>query len=262
MANKPMTLIITAASDNIAVQAADTRITWTNRKSSNDLAIKTVIVHCHDAKIAISFTGIAVIDTKRTDEWLAYRLYRAAQKVMTFQEVVQFCARELTAATTRNRPLATIGLTLVFVGLGIPADGRRSSAIAMVSNSQEIDNRPRRTRDVNPVGRAFACSFMSPHVRWYIGMTGAVDGGMSLNAYRKQIERRLTAAKTEDEAKRLLDFLVEVIRKIRRGRFQSVISDQCVGVCITSDYWSHTFFYGKIGTLKRPPYIVKKTNEA
>lgn len=254
-----MTLILTAATDDVAMQVADTRLTREDGKLCNDRTIKTLIVHCHDAKVAISYAGLAHVDRKSVDAWLADRLTRASQSVMTFYELATFCRDQLMTAITRNPALGRVGLTLVFVGLGIPTTGKRSSAIAVVTNCKEMENRPRRVKDVDPQGRAFVRFIMATNVPWYLSMFGAVEETGPLSSYRKHIVKQLEAAKSVAEAKRVLDLLVDVVRKMRLGRYSGVISDQCVAVSITSDFNSHTYFYGSIGSLKRPPIIVRKT---
>lgn len=255
-----MTLILTAATDDVAMSVADTRLTTEDGKLFDDKTIKTLIVHCQDAKVAISYTGLAHVDRKSVDAWLAARLTQASQPVMTFHELVTFCSNQLTAAVTRTPALGRVGLTLVFTGLGIPTTGKRSSTIAIVTNCKEMDNKPRRINDVNPQARAFNPSFMSVNVPYYLGMFGAVDETGPLNSYRKQIVKQLEAAKTANQAKRVLDLLVDVVRKMRLGRCSGVISEQCVAVAIASDFSSQTHFYGAIGSLRKPPIIVKKSS--
>jgi len=254
-----MTLILTAATDSVAMQVADTRLTTEDGKLCNDKTIKTLIVHCHDAKVAISYAGLAHVDRKSVDAWLEDRLHRASQAVMTFHELATFCRDQLTGAITRNPALGRIGLTLIFAGLGIPTTGKRSSAIAVVTNCKEMENRPRQIKDVDPQGRIFTRSFMDINVPSYLSMFGAVDDKRPLNSYRKQIVKQLEAAKTAAQAKCVLDLLVDVVRKMRQGRYSEVISDQCVAVAITADFNSQTYFYGAIGSLKKPPLIIKKT---
>jgi hypothetical protein len=85
-----MTLILTAATDSVAMQVADTRLTTEDAKLCNDKTIKTLIVHCHDAKVAISYSGLAHVDRKSVDAWLEDRLHRASESVMTFHELQHF----------------------------------------------------------------------------------------------------------------------------------------------------------------------------
>jgi hypothetical protein len=63
-----MTFIISAATRAIALQDADTRVTRaTDGAVVNDLSIKTTVLHCRDAKLIISFTGLASINGRKMD---------------------------------------------------------------------------------------------------------------------------------------------------------------------------------------------------
>jgi hypothetical protein len=69
-----MTLIITTATKDFVFQVADTQLTNPNGTVYSDKLVKTTIVHCSDAKLLVSYTGLAFINNIRTDIWLVGEL--------------------------------------------------------------------------------------------------------------------------------------------------------------------------------------------
>ena len=129
-----MTLILAAGNPELAIHVADTLLTKPDGTFYADELVKTTIVHCKNAKLLISYTGLAIIDNTRTDKWIVRRLreFRAPSKV--FKEIVFFLADALNKAVRRKPALRTIGLTLVINGPGVSPDNVRQLAIAYVSN--------------------------------------------------------------------------------------------------------------------------------
>jgi hypothetical protein len=129
-----MTFIISAATKNAVFQIADTRLTAPDGSLSDDQAVKTVIVHCYDAKLAISYSGIASINRKRTDQWIEDKLIKFEAWNKVFQEMAQFLEGELTNASHGDRNLERYGLIIDIVGLGVSPTGVRQPAIAIITN--------------------------------------------------------------------------------------------------------------------------------
>jgi ribosomal protein S17 len=66
-----MTLIITVAAKNKVIQASDRRLTHLDGRLYNDQANKAVCVSCNNAVFSVAYTGIAHVDGRKTDEWIA-----------------------------------------------------------------------------------------------------------------------------------------------------------------------------------------------
>src|ERR1700730_12320716 len=101
---KSVTLIATLVSHYFCAQVSDTRLTWPSG-DHRDGAVKTIIVRCRDATLALSYTGLAKIGHQKTDRWLAYHLYKMKTWEMSFPEVPERLADQLTAAARLHRGL-------------------------------------------------------------------------------------------------------------------------------------------------------------
>lgn len=112
-----MTLIVSAATRRAAYQVADAQLTLSPTGTvADDLAPKTVIVLCHDAKLIISYSGLASLDGLRTDRWLAQLLVRLDARSLVFLEVLEGLRTALNHAITSNPHLETHGLSLAICG--------------------------------------------------------------------------------------------------------------------------------------------------
>jgi hypothetical protein len=146
-----MTFIITAASKHLTTQIADMLLTKPDGTFYSDNVVKTTIVHCENAKVAISYSGLAFIDGKRTDKWL---VVQRNQRIREASSIVESLRSALTQALTRNKPLSEFGLSLDITGLVYSGRcGIRAPAIAVILNCQEPDPGRSRYRDLDPKGR-------------------------------------------------------------------------------------------------------------
>jgi hypothetical protein len=162
-----MTFIVSASTSEFAIHVADTLLTKPDGSIYSDELVKTTIVHCKDAKIIASYTGLAIIDRTRTDKWLVARLREFDAPAKVFQEVVQFLTSCLNRALTKNPAFQRHGLTLVINGLGVSPAGKHQQAVALVSNMEAPTPMRNDFSYVAPKGRAFGCFFLPPP-RWYM----------------------------------------------------------------------------------------------
>ncbi|MHB8577652.1 MAG: hypothetical protein ACYDCQ_20255 [Dehalococcoidia bacterium] len=65
-----MTLIYTSVTRSAIVQVSDRRLTLPDGRLHDDGANKAIVVVCADARFCVSYTGLATIGRKRTDEWI------------------------------------------------------------------------------------------------------------------------------------------------------------------------------------------------
>jgi len=87
----------------------------------DDAANKALLLQCVDARVAISYTGIADIAGMRTNTWLRQRL-ESLWQTSTLLEIGNVLRGDLTAALRRQSHISNRQLTVVFNGYrgGLP----------------------------------------------------------------------------------------------------------------------------------------------
>jgi hypothetical protein len=256
-----MTLIITAVTRDNAFQVADTKLTKLDGSFFDDNLVKTTIVHCYDAKLIISYTGLATIDGKRTDIWLAKQLREAKAWEKVFVEVVEILRESLTQALTKNKSLGLYGLSVVISGLGNSPEGIRQPAIAFISNMEQPIPKSNSFKGASPQGRIFDKYFFDTGKNFttYISVHGAVGPKIAINGIRKKIQNELLGIKSQDELINVMDRLVAMLRLQRKDiRIGHLIGNDCTATVIKSDFNSLSRFYTNDKTIKRFPNIVSK----
>ena len=256
-----MTFIISAATKNAVFQIADTRLTTPDGSLFDDEAVKTVIVHCYDAKLSISYSGMALINGKRTDQWIEDKLtkFKAWHKV--FQEIVEFMKGELTNAIRGDRNLERYGLTIDIVGLGVSPAGVRQPAVAIITNATEPQIGRNQFKIVDSKGRPFSQYILTPKFQHYIGINGAVGPSIVINGLRRKIEKQLRRMTSLDDLRPIMDRLVAILRLHRQDRILGrVIGNYCLAVAIRSDFTTIVGSYGPKGKSILRPRIVQNPN--
>ena len=255
-----MTLIITAATKDHIFQIADTRLTRSDGKFFDDNSVKTTIVHCYDAKLIISYTGLASINGERTDQWITRKLKNWKSWEKTFSEVVEFLRCELTKAAFYDKNLESIVLTLVIAALGINTMRERDFAMAKVTNCAK----PRKmycSFELLKPSREFQKYFFTTtdSFRWYLEVDGAVCITKEINALRRNIAKKLPQIKTNEQLIEMMKHLVAWLRLQRKNKeIGHLIAEDCIGVHIGSDFRSLSFSFIKDNKLKMLPNIVSK----
>jgi len=116
-----MTLIITALSENVAIQVSDRRLTLNNGSIDDDLAIKAICVSCVDASFCIAYTGLAKIGSRRTDEWVVDYLASINAGELGFTELFDSLQKQVASTFRGLRHLGRVrGITFAFAGCGRP----------------------------------------------------------------------------------------------------------------------------------------------
>lgn len=250
-----MTFIVAASTNEVAIHVADTLLTNPDGSFYSDELVKTTIVHCVDAKLLLSYTGLAIVDGIRTDKWMVARLWEFKAPTKVFREIVQFLAESLNNAVGKNPALQVTGLTLVVNGLGVSPKGEQQQAIAIVSNRYK----PMRNDFANadPKTTPFNTFFLDPP-RWYLAVHGAVSETLNIGGHRRKIIDDLKAAKTQEHVKPLLDSLVAMLRLQRTDpKLGKFIGDDCTAVAIGKDYKSSSYFYSKDTEVQRYPNLIR-----
>ena len=252
-----MTFIVAVSNDEVAIHVADTLLTNPDGSFHADELVKTTIVHCRDAKLLLSYTGLAILDSTRTDKWLVACLRKFNAPTKVFNEIVQFITKCLNESLSRNPALRSAGLTLVINGLGLSPSGEHQQAIALVSNRHKPIPKRNDFAEVDPKNTPFSSFFRSPPT-WYMAVHGAVSEQLNIGGHRRKIIEDLKAVNTQDEMKKLLDSLVAMLRLQRTDpKLGKLIGDDCTAVAISKDYKSFSYFYSRNSTVQRFPNIVR-----
>jgi hypothetical protein len=254
-----MTFIISVATRFAAFQVSDTRLTDAiGGTIFDDLSVKTTVVDCRDAKLAISYTGIASIDGINTGEWIARKLTAFKAWERFFLDAMNFLRDELTGALSKNVNLGTYGLEIPVIGLGNCPAGKRQIAIAIVTNTSEPQPQRGQFRDVSPKGRPFARFILTPeNIRWYVAISGAMGAKLKINGFRRKLKKKLIKFERNADPKPVLDFLVAMLRLHRRdARIGKLIGERCIAVAIDNDLNVLSRSYGLSGDLPLAPNTV------
>jgi hypothetical protein len=220
--SRAMTFIISAATKTIALQVADTRVTRAaNGAVVDDLSIKTTVLHCKDAKLVISFTGLATINGKKTDKWIEEKLVQFEAWEKVFQETMDYLRDEATKALSRDKNLEKYGLEIVVIGLGYSPGSIRQPAIALITNFSEPLTSRNQFGIVNSIGRPFSRYIDPEKVRHYVGISGATQAPkLIINGLRRKFEKQLRQLPETANPRPVLDRLVAMLRLHRQGNPQ------------------------------------------
>jgi hypothetical protein len=263
-----VTFIISAATKNIAIQVADTRVTRAfNRSLVSDRSIKMNVLHCWDAKLILSFTGLASISGVNVGQWVKDKLVQFNAWDRAFVEVLNHLRDEATHAAQIDQNLGKYGLEIVVIGLGRSPEGVRQPAIAFVTNMSEPQQEQNRFKDIDPGGRAFErYIFDPPKVRHYIGISGAVGvsaaGKLAINGLRRKLQKELQNLPDGSDPRSVLDRLVTMLRLHRQQHpaLSRVIGEYCVAAAIKSDFSVVRGSYGPIGQAMLLPNLIRNPN--
>lgn len=263
-----MTFIISAATRNAAFQVADTRVTDAKSgKLVDDQTIKMTMVHCMDAKLIMSFTGLASIRGVKTDAWIAAKLrrFKAWQKV--FQEITDHLRDELTKALESDENLTRYGLEVSIIGLGYSPNAVQQPAIACVTNfsAPDLVRKNQFTRFSAPQDK-FNRYILRPEdgrelpgIQAFYGIYGCVgSSNLAITGGLKQLKRRLQSLQDQEDPRPMLDLLVSLVRLHRQTpSYEGVIGEHCVAAAIRTDFSTVVVSYGAKGKNLLVPNIVR-----
>jgi hypothetical protein len=256
-----MTFIISAGTKNIALQVADTRVTSaTDGTLIDDSSIKTTVVHGKDAKLILSFTGLASVDGMKTDQWIVAKLNKFKAWERVFQEIMDHLRDEATVAIGRNKNLEKYGLEIVVIGLGFSPKAIRQLAIAVITNRSEPVAQKNQFVIVNSIGRPFFRYILNPEkIRHYVGIDGAIGAPkLAISGLRKTFQSQLRKFREGDNPKKILDQSVAMLRLHRKNpQLAQVIGNHCVAVAIASDFSVVCGSYGQAGLELLVPNFVR-----
>ncbi len=114
-----MTLIITAISDKNVIQVSDRRLTLNDGSLHDDLAIKALCVSCADASFCMAYTGLAVVGSHRTDEWVVDYLSSINAGELGFVKLFEAFNTQVENTFNKLRlPKTMRGIAFAFAGFG------------------------------------------------------------------------------------------------------------------------------------------------
>ena len=259
-----MTLILNLATKDFALQVADTLLTQLDGTKYDDQLVKSTIVHCRDAKLAVGYTGIGFIDNERTDKWLARELYSFKSWEESSSDCVAFLKRRLTAALPLNPNLGRHGPTVSLFGLGLDPAAKHRIVVSTVTNIENLTlGPPQEFVDVSPVGRLFEHYSFNPEFDgpWIITLHGANSPEYAdiTETFKRKMSKRLKYARNDKDAVELLDYMVSMLRMSKRDKkIGHLIGHDCTGVRIRGTFNSTAFFYSKNKRVLRFPNLVSK----
>lgn len=101
-----MTLLIAMANDTHAILLGDRRLVGNNRIGTDE-ANKVCVLFCDNAKLAIAFTGLAIVGAFRTQDWLRDTLYEIGKRKHLMLDVLGELEREATRTFAKLPPCPT-----------------------------------------------------------------------------------------------------------------------------------------------------------
>lgn len=167
-----MTLLVSILNHNFAILVADRRLT-SGSKIVDDYYSKLTVLCCHDARVAIAFTGLATANDYDTSEWLMEYLRREGEGDDRFLGLMQGIGQQLEGELHR-RKLSQYALTFLVTGFFYRDKGRQPICLKItnVSDSGQVDSSFRM--------QILSETFESVIVE-FEGMVGAVDSQTKAN---------------------------------------------------------------------------------
>ena len=129
-----MTLLIGLANKDLAVLAADRRVT-SNGELVDDEFTKLCVLFCDDARMAIAFTGLATIGEFNTANWLVEALSDIGRTHRGLSDILSQL-RHRADETFSKFPAAHRRLCLMFVGF-LHSGSAPQAAVYLLKNFQE-----------------------------------------------------------------------------------------------------------------------------
>lgn len=256
-----MTFIISAATRHVAIQVSDTRLTDAkNGRLVNDYSVKMILAHCRDAKLLLSFTGLATIRGKNLAKWVADRLEKFQCWNKVFSEVTIYIREELSEAAKLDRNLRQYGVTIDIVGLGYSPGGERQPAIAVVTNVGRPSSNRNRFDPLDPRTHDFEQYFMNlSREGTYIGISGSGTEGkqLAINGLRRKLQKHLAGFLEGEDPRLILTRFVTMLKLHRQHPVLSkFIGGYCVATAIKSDFSSMIVSHGRPGGGLLLPIVV------
>jgi len=250
-----MTLIITAATANKVVQASDRRLTrYTDGSVFDDDSNKAVCVGCKDAYFSIAYTGLASINSKKTDEWILGYLISIHAFQMNLVSVSEALETQLTA-TFISLPKKYKRMTFVLSGY------RHYIPFTMIISNFEREN-------IWPHGEVQE-DFIT-YVRWRRRISNPEKGhSISINGTQQAVNRPIIRKIKElirnrffqqQECKIVADKLVSLIREAAdTPKFGRYIGRNCMSVTMTpnpNDGFVTKYYPDKASPFQYSPHLI------
>lgn len=251
-----MTIIITALTANKVIQASDRRLTFSNGGIFDDEANKAVCVSCKDAYFSMAYTGLALINSIKTDEWLVDYLISIKAFQLDLASIVKGLEKHLTVVFA-PLPGTCKRATFVLAGYRYP----RSLPFMVIISNFEREN-------IWPPGEAqdaflSYCLLMKKNSHPEKAYSIAINGMQQ--AFGRDIKRSLNNLIRsnffqENESKVVADKLVSFIREAAESpRFGQYIGQSCMAVTMSpnpSDSFVARYYPDKASPYLYSPHLL------
>jgi hypothetical protein len=206
-----VTLLVALANPTCSILLADRRITRQDGSLIDDEFNKLCVVFCHDAKLAVAFTGIATSETFNTADWLANTI---ADIGKDHPDVASMLAELKNRAEIKIQSLNELDRRLTIVLSGFVYWGSTPEPRTYILSNFEHQQLP------SPV---FTLRTISANESVIVEVAGTVTAlpQSTINSLRKLLQERLSA---RDIAR----FAVKHLQLAARdGRSAGRIGEQC-----------------------------------
>ncbi len=244
-----MTLVISAGNSEQIIQVSDRRLT--NRgKLVNDESSKAIILHCGNARLSVSYTGLASVGKSFiTRKWLLKTISECAPPDYTAEQIIirftERATREFSENPfLKNLPKASKRLTIMFTGY-LYHHAHPLAALAIVSNYQDIDKNQKLNYALDKFTHYFR---QGPGPGPNVGNFALIFAIGTLPPIKKEQNQLLReVVKNKIPARKIVDLLVEIIRKLADHpssgntigkQLDSVTIPKDIQMMVTSSYHS------------------------
>jgi hypothetical protein len=216
-----MTLVITTGCPEFVLQVSDRRFTRLDtRLPVTDEGNKVLVVRACDADLAVSFTGLGIIEGEWTGDWLLARIAQAKAAESGFDECVEAVRGAAESAFARMARACRWPLAHTFVFAGF-RHGAGQPRVVVVTNCESGNFR------TGPIASTFSAHDMSSARYPYheAGMTPAMH---------KDSKARIRGLIRKTQAyPAVADLVVNQIRLASSHRKHGkYVGRQCMSVCV------------------------------
>lgn len=220
--------------DDFTIQVSDRRLTRVDGRFCDDSANKAVCVVCQDAAFSIDYTGIAQIQNRRTDIWLADYLTDSNAGFKSYLGLMQDWQRAASSVFRNLGPHRRV--TFSMVGF-CP----RGPFAAHLSNFEDSDGNPLVTID-DDFQTGYWIRNSEPLKKLAFSIYG-VDSSLS-NIIKANVITKIRKTFLNTTEERLTALLVQLIRKaVEHPQLGHLIGRNCMSVTTYPSGNFHTQYH-------------------
>jgi len=231
-----MTLILTVARRDLAVQVSDRRFVDVDPSGriirvETDDGNKALSVRCPDGVFSVAFAGMAAVGGASTADWLTYTFSNGRAPARGVKACFELAKSEGTLVIRDAAKHWPEMPPLAFVFAGFMSKGQRPF-ITVVSNIESA---------------GFPLPKPQPDMQIYTGRQGVKITGMPALVPRRTRKRILAAMRLGRDASALQDMLVEELRRAA-GKSGEGVGSNCVSVATNPSGGTTALYYDGRGS--------------